>query len=134
MPRKKKLPDMPYEFFSKVAGVTFKNDDGSDRQRLIVAHCKPGLALILRREPKNPYSENAIGVWVEVRHLLTANAFVQIGYITSRAADELAPVMDAGGKVAAKITNLTGSRQHESVGVNIEVSVDPPKMVSVDTR
>lgn len=128
MKKKKKMPDVPYEFYSKVSGVTFQNSDGSDRQKLIRAYCKVGVPLVLWREPKNPYGANAIGVWVEVRGFLTPTKMMQIGYITSRAAEELAPIMDQGGKVRARITAITGGMQNESVGVNIEIQVEPPRL------
>ncbi len=133
MPRKKKAQDVPYEFHSKVSGVTFKNEDGSDRQKLIRDNCRPGVELMLKREPQNPYGANAIGIWVAAHGFLGAWTYKQIGYITSRAAEELAPIMDKGGNVRAKVTVLTGGERGDSVGVNIEISVEPPKAILVDT-
>jgi hypothetical protein len=48
-------------FFANVAGESFCNDDGSDRQP-IIASCRVGEALILDAEPDNPEDENAIRV------------------------------------------------------------------------
>jgi len=41
--------------FAKVAGVTFPNDDGSERQD-IIKHCQPGEQLILRHDAYSDYS------------------------------------------------------------------------------
>ena len=48
-------------FFANVAGESFHNDDGSDRQP-IISRCRVGEALILDAEPDNPEDENAIRV------------------------------------------------------------------------
>ena len=48
-------------FYSKIAGVTRKNDDGSSRQKLL-KKCKVGQPLKLAREPANPADENAVMV------------------------------------------------------------------------
>jgi hypothetical protein len=47
--------------FAKVAGATFSDDDGSERQA-IVRQCKSGERLILRHQPDNECSECAIQV------------------------------------------------------------------------
>lgn len=49
-------------FHSKVAGTTRQNDDGTDRQSIIHDHLKPGMELIHKREPDNPYDEWAISL------------------------------------------------------------------------
>ena len=41
-------------FHTKVAGVTKRNGDGTRRQSLIARYCKPGMPVILKREPDNP--------------------------------------------------------------------------------
>jgi HIRAN domain len=48
-------------FFARVAGESFLNDDGTDRQTTI-ASCRVGEAVILDAEPDNPEDENAIRV------------------------------------------------------------------------
>ena len=59
---------------AKVAGVTFDNDDGSSRQK-IIARCTVGEKIRLIREPDNPYDEFAIKV-------CRSNG-EQIGYVAS---------------------------------------------------
>lgn len=114
----------PNTFYSKVAGVTAKNTDGRSRQKYIRAFCKPGKALILKREPKNPYDANAVGVWVLARVLLFITSEVQIGYLNKDVAREVAPHMDAGGRVTAKISEVTGgTRGKSTLGVNIALTV-----------
>lgn len=49
------------DFHTKVVGVTFKNDDGSDRQK-IISKCKVGQDIIFKPTPTREYPE-AIGVF-----------------------------------------------------------------------
>ena len=54
---------IPRLFFTKVAGVTHENDDGTERQ-FILALCRDGEPLILEREPANPVDpEGAVAVF-----------------------------------------------------------------------
>lgn len=48
-------------FYSKVSGVTFKNSDGTERQR-IIENCHTGEVLLLVREPDNKYNPRAVKV------------------------------------------------------------------------
>jgi len=107
-------------FHSKVAGVTFKNTDGSSRQDYIRAYCKQGMDLILKREPDNPYDNNAVGVWIKSRALIVFTSEVQIGYLNAEVAEEIADYIDNGGTVVGKITEVTGGTHGKpTFGVNI---------------
>lgn len=111
-------------FHSKVAGVTASNADGYPRQKYIRSYCKPGMALILKREPANPHDNNAIGVWVTARALVVFSSEAQIGYLSADVAREVAPYMDKGGKITAKISDVTGGTTAKpTFGVNIEVTM-----------
>ena len=115
----------PKQIHSKVRGVDQRNTDGSERQKYIRTHCKAGRPLVLRREPANAYDANAIGVWVSANGWFRAK-MVQIGYIGTELAAELAPVMDGGGGVEARVASVTGgTRTRPTLGVNIEVLVSP---------
>jgi len=48
-------------FFAHVAGESFRNDDGSDRQA-IFPRCQVGEPLTLEHEPDNPHDINAMRV------------------------------------------------------------------------
>ena len=112
------------KFYSKVRGVNQKNQDGYERQKYIRSYCKPGMPLILKREPNNPHDANAISVWVKARALVLFGDTVQIGYLGAEVAEELAPIIDRGGKVEARITEVTGgAKDKKALGVNIEVSI-----------
>lgn len=83
---------------SIVRGVTFSNDDGSSRQRIIerLSKLTKGLYwLILRRESDNTYDSNAVRV--EARKL--GNMSAQIGYLPKELAQVLAPEIDSGKEV-----------------------------------
>lgn len=79
-----------------VAGETFSNADGSDRQGEI-RRCSIGEPVTLEREPDNPYDEMCVKV-------ISARG-VQIGNI-ARAAGWVAERMDEGGQVSATIYKL----------------------------
>ena len=99
--------------YSKLAGVTRQNMDGSDRQEIIDSLAFNGQQLILLREP-NQYSYNNIGVYVAY----------QIGYIIPELADELAPLIDEGVPIEAQITDITGGTEEKPTqGVNVAFTI-----------
>lgn len=77
----------------KVVGVTFVNEDGTSRQD-IIKELKNGNNVTLRREPTNRYDTNAVAVFTE---------YGQVGYIGKDYSSILAPMMDAGTQLEAKI-------------------------------
>lgn len=91
------------EFFTKVVGVTF-----SGRQETIVK-IQDGDTVEIVREPENEHDFYAIGVFWQDK---------QIGYLNSRLARVIAPIIDMGIKYEAYITQITG-REKESLGVNL---------------
>jgi hypothetical protein len=109
---------------TKIRGVTKENPDGANRQQIIKRYCRCGDALLLVREPNNPFDPNAIQVKrivygdTEDKHRLGE----QIGYVSRELAEKLAPKMDHEGFVLmAWIMEVTGGESHESLGVNIQV-------------
>lgn len=117
---------LEYEFYSKIAGVSFRNDDGADRQNLIRAYARPGLILVLKREPGNRFSPDGttIGIWL-------SSPKVQIGYINDEVSLKLAPILDGGGSVIASITEITGGTNDKpTTGVNLRIKVDRRQMAS----
>ena len=88
--------------YAKIAGVTMSNEDGSSRID-ILAKCKAGEELQLIREPDNPYDKNAVKV-------CRMNG-EQLGFIPKEIAESnIAPRLDKGWKVTAKIANITGGK------------------------
>ena len=120
---------MAETFYSKVAGVTKNNDDGTSRQEIIQEELKVGDMLFLDREPHNSYDRNAIAV-------VTSDFDKKIGYINSDLASRLAPLMDRGSFIDCHVADITGGGPRQSYGVNIRLTVnDPVKMAdSTSTR
>jgi hypothetical protein len=110
------------EFYSKIAGTSHNNPDGSDRQEIIKKYCKSEQPLFLIPEPDNPYDPNAVGVWIEVKKLFSTQRY-QIGYLPSElVVRDLSKVID--GSLTAKVKELTGgTRSKPTVGVNIIITV-----------
>ncbi len=111
------MSNPPKVFHSKVAGVTYDNPDGTGRQDLI-RQCRAGDRLRSRREPDNRYDPNAVAVCTE--------SGVRIGYLSSRLAAELAPLLDRGGRVDVEISEITGGGDERALGVNILMTVYGP--------
>jgi hypothetical protein len=92
-------------FRTKVAGVTHNNSDGTSRQD-ILRKCTNGEYLLLHRDYDNAFDEYAIAVLRKTKE--------QIGFIPRHIAfrhpamNDLAPHMDQGGEVNARIVALIG--------------------------
>lgn len=117
----------PGEFYSKVAGVSFNNEDGTSRQKIIARFAKPGMPLILVREPHNPHSEtgSAVAVFIKAETIFASN-IGQIGYLKDGVSREIAKHMDSGKQVKAKISEVTGGGKGRSFGVNIFIQKISP--------
>ena len=86
--------------YTKVAGVCFKNEDGSDRQT-ILERCEEGMIVNLIPEPDNPYDENAVKVVLD-------SSGEQLGYINRHQAPDILRMLKYGAKVYGIIEKITG--------------------------
>ena len=88
-----------YYVETRIAGVSFANDDGSSRQDALaeIEHQGGALPITLKRKPKNRFDPNAIAVFHEDK---------QIGYVPRQLAEELAPIIDAGIEMRAHIVSI----------------------------
>ena len=101
-------------FFTKVAGVTHKNADGTSRQE-IIEDCFDGERLVLEREPNNLHDPNAVLVRTE-------GPGDAIGYLsadTVQGRSGIAALMDRGIRVQARVKEVTGESPK---GVNLEIA------------
>ncbi len=110
---------------SKVAGVSFANDDGSSRQSIIRKYCRPGKMLEVRLEPDNRYSDDAMGLWVRGRWLFIFPAGYQVGFIKNEIASQIREDVARGSPISVRILEVTGGGwfQRQYYGVNIEIRV-----------
>ncbi len=106
--------DNNFGMHTKIVGVTRKNDDGTDRQNLI-ADLSEGDQLTFEREYENEHDENAIAVY--------DCSGQQLGYLKSSVAEDVAPILDSGGKITGFVTEVTGGMGDESYGCNIRIEV-----------
>lgn len=104
------------EFYTKIVGVTKKNDEGKRIQKILKEmseeYCE-GSLLELEHEADNPYDDNAIKVFYDGEH---------IGYIGRDLAKELAELVDAN-MVEAEISEITGGEDGKSFGCNIHIRI-----------
>ena len=98
-------------FHTKIAGVTHKNTDGTDRQKFI-SKCQLLETLVLDHEGDNPHDRNAVRV-------CRGNG-QQLGYLNAELAEEIARKSEKGYRFAAFIKDITGGkRKGHSFGVNL---------------
>ena len=103
-------------FHTKVVGVTFQNDDGSSRQR-ILKRCRKGEHLVLVNTPI-PEDRNAVAV-------RRASTGEQLGYLSRELAAEIAPKLRRGVRITAEIASLTGGGLifKRTRGCNIKITI-----------
>lgn len=93
--------------FSKIVGTSFRGNDLTELSK--------EAQLTLKREPENQFDSNAIAIYSDVDH---------IGYIKKELAAELAPKMDKGTKITAKISEITGGTEDKkNIGINIRLVI-----------
>jgi len=98
--------------FTKVAGVTKTNDDGSDRQQIL----QDWRMLQLIRDPGNPYDRNAVKICLSTGQ--------QIGFLSAELAAEFAPKIDKGKRIEAVITEITGGiEENKTLGCNVKLII-----------
>jgi len=111
--------------FAKVAGVSFPNEDGTERQT-IIRNCRAGEPLILRHDPNNGYSAFATQVLRQTGQL--------IGHAPEYLAERICEAVWNGTDVFGAITSVTGGTADKPTrGVNFAVFYVDPK-VSHDER
>lgn len=106
-------------FYTKIAGATHRNSDGSDRQQ-IIPRCQKGERVHLIREPDNPYDPFAVKV--------VRASGEQLGYLPSEVAGNergagwsVARKIDRGVTCIAQIANITGGRGRP-YGANLQIT------------
>ena len=99
------------DMHSKIAGVTFGNDDGTSRQAYI-QKLKPGEELIVRHMPTSDHPE-AIGVFTRKNK--------QIGYLNADLAAEINSRY-ANNRVKVTVSNITGGGD-KNYGCNIHIII-----------
>lgn len=113
--RERRAANAVRHFYTKLVGVTFRNPNGENRQR-IIERCKVREPLTFRHDEDNPADPNAVAV-------LRANG-EQLGHLNRELAAEVVRKSERGFRYTAFITDLTGG--DETRGVNILVVVAEP--------
>jgi len=102
-----------------VSGEAQVNKDGSRRQR-IIRECRVGDELLLVREPRNPYDENAVALFTLNRQ--------QVGYIPMEVSSDVAAELDSGVRAPAFIAKiLGGTRDKPNLGLMIDIHWPRPE-------
>jgi len=131
------MADIPgiKHFYTKVAGVTHRNDDRSRRQEIIEEECEALVKVTLDHEPDNPHDPNAVKV-------LLPNGD-QIGYLDRRLAGETVRRAARGYRHVAFISAVTGGDEYfddegnektTTLGVNLVIIVAEPEVSDQDAQ
>lgn len=113
-------------FHTKIVGVTFKNDDGSDRQRIIRnlirnGELDEGAELFFVPQPTNPYDSNCI--------LVNAGNGQTLGTLSREMAADIAPQIRQGYIFKVFVASQTGGDIGYSYGLNLKVDRYKPEIV-----
>jgi hypothetical protein len=104
-------------FPARIAGCTFRNLDGTDRQHLIRG-AKAFDLLELRREPDSPFDKYAVQI--------VSQAGQQLGYLEKHVARETARKMDAGEVWIGTVRSVGRSDDGRHWGARIQLFGWPP--------
>ncbi len=118
--KRRRLPDLESHgfkplrsFTTRIAGVSYENPDGTERQE-ILRSLRPGDIAGLVREPDNPHGSDAIAV--------VDPHYGQIGYIPGHIATRLAQQLDSGMVGFARIVEIaggSGDKPHRGCAVEV---------------
>ena len=92
-------------FFTKLVGVTFDNEDGSSRQQCIAEldetfDISKKTFLTAKRDTNNQYDDKAVAIFDDKGR--------QLGYLSRKVNETVAPWMDDGFDLVVEIVNVTG--------------------------
>lgn len=108
------------EFHTKIAGVTFDNEDGQSRRRIIKRRCSVGDMLAVAAQDDNQHDPFAVAIYV----VSTWGGFTQIGYLNRERAPDVHEHLSSGGDVSVKVTDITGGTgAKKALGVNVLVTL-----------
>ena len=109
------------EIFTKIVGVTFDNEDGSQRQSNLeeLEGLDFPIAVELRWESDNEYDPHAIAVFIKNGK--------QLGYLHRTLAYSISQMIDAKYKIHAEVTQLTGTDDlGHNYGANLRICYEEP--------
>ena len=104
-------------FFTKLVGVTFNNNNGTSRQQFIEElyesfDINTKTFLLSKRDTNNTYDDKAVAIY--------DNHGRQLGYLSRKVNDTVAPWMDDGFDLLVEVVNVTGG-DGSHWGINIWV-------------
>jgi hypothetical protein len=98
----------------KVAGISMRNDDGSDRQSIVETEVAPGTSVVLLPDPSNAYDSAAVKICV---------ARLQIGFVPADCAPRISEYLTCGYEYESRVLDVTGGTDEKPTrGVNIEAA------------
>jgi hypothetical protein len=107
-----------YTFVAKVVGVSFANDDGSERQAIIKQHVKPGKAVYFYHEPSE-YSQTAVGVYISTGP--RSDQIAQIGNIADTTTKQYGFYKRvAAGRITGQVIEVKGEPD-QTLGVIVGI-------------
>lgn len=105
------------KFSAVLAGTGYEG-----RAPRIRSFAHPGMPVELRREPDNPYDENAVAVYLLVKrwYTLFRPVAIQIGYLKRARAASLSRKLDEGSRVVeATVVSTYKADKHPRVSIQV---------------
>ena len=104
-------------FFTKLVGVTFDNNNGTSRQQFLEDiyesfDINTKTFLTAKRDLDNPYDDKAVAIYDSQER--------QLGYLSRKVNETVAPWMDEGFDLLVEVVNVTGG-EGSHWGLNIWV-------------
>lgn len=115
---------------TKVVGVTFSNDDGSSRER-IIANMTKFDRVIIERDPMNQYDSNAVKVCV-----VKDGKNLQIGFVERNLAAQISPKLRRGAnyKVSVVDCGIYMSRPYCEINIEEVATANVQQPTNTSTR
>lgn len=104
-------------FFTKVVGVTHRNDDGTKRQK-IIKRCRRREPVQLIHDVQNQYDPNAI--------MVCRVAGKQLGFLNAELAETVVQSAAKEQRYSAFVAAVTGGGWGQSYGMNLLILVADP--------
>lgn len=107
-------------YISKLAGVSYENENGENRQYVIYqlkhsGFLVPGQELLFQPQPWNPFDKNAIAVFgADIK---------QIGFLPKDIALKVCEAMNDCIQVKIFVESVTGGEIGQLLGVNIKIVI-----------
>lgn len=118
----------------KLTGVTFKNQDGSSRQKVLGRifddlwdeDREDEIQIELRREPDNPYDSTAVGVWA----VKPEGSAGKIGFVPGKDSARFDRALREGRVTGVEFEDMGASGRNAKIWANIAITLSEDEVAA----